>query len=328
MVLGLSSRCSAAGDHLDRSDVVHIRASRKTRKTAAIAPVDGPQLEAGFLTATRGPLWVKAMLPLRGLFAAPGTGLRISTFAFVACSACQAGSGPTPAKPTSEASEASEASEGAQGAKDPQLPPEPSEPAPKATVAATTGALPTGRRTPAEDKPASFGPRPPDDTRRTEAGGAGDTSTKLVEPLSFDLQRWRAWMGEVPEVSRFADDFVPFDRRSINAAMKRGNRSRRSITAWTFAPAAFAWRPASGEEFWIVSGKSGQHTLLAALTVVGRGHLKHAGSTVFDEPDTSVAIGYAPDKPDRLLWTTCFGCQGESGNLVYQGDGRVHFTYR
>lgn len=150
----------------------------------------------------------------------------------------------------------------------------------------------------------------------------------LVYELGADDAAVREVLREVPELAAMADDFRRFDRAEISAALRRGGRSRGSVTAWHITGGAFRWSPVRGEEFWVLSGRSGDRTLLALLYVLPEGRFGHAGSTIIDEPDATIALGYTDDKPTQLLWTTCFGCPGESGDIFYADDATLQFVHR
>ena len=129
-------------------------------------------------------------------------------------------------------------------------------------------------------------------------------------------------------LAKLARDFKPFGAAAISRALARGKRSRGSITAWHIAGSTFTWSPGPGQELWVISGSAGDNSLVAAFHVMPDGKAIHAASTVVAEADSSIALGYTEDKPSTLLWTTCFGCPGEGGDLIVGEDKLVRFTYR
>lgn len=151
---------------------------------------------------------------------------------------------------------------------------------------------------------------------------------RVVAPLEVKVKALRAALATHPKLAPLADAFKPFGGVDIARALARGKRSRGSITAWHIADSSFIWSPGPGQALWVFSGFSGERSVVAAFHSMPDGSLLHAASTVIDEPDTSVALGYTEDKPASLLWTTCFGCAGEGGDLTVREDGVVGFTYR
>lgn len=156
---------------------------------------------------------------------------------------------------------------------------------------------------------------------------AGDAAPGLVRPLPLEAPDMRETLRAVPALSAFAGDFVPFTDTDVDAALERGGRSRRNVSVWTFLPAAFAWRPSPGRELWVLSGRSGAHALIAVIERKA-GELELAASTLLEEPEATVAIGYNEQYPSQLVWSSCYGCAGEGGTIRSLDDGRIDFAYR
>ena len=55
---------------------------------------------------------------------------------------------------------------------------------------------------------------------------------------------------------------------------------------------------------------------------------KHLASAVLLESEPALAIGWSTSEPNRLLWTTCYGCRGLGGSIDLASDGSVAFVYR
>ena len=129
-------------------------------------------------------------------------------------------------------------------------------------------------------------------------------------------------------LAQHAHGFEPQSRADIDRALRRGKRSRGNISAWRFAPPVFAWQPVRGETLWVVSGRVRDKTLLAVLYPMPDDSFAHAASTLIDERDSSVAVGYNEERPRELLWSTCFGCPGEGGRIRLGEDNRIGFEFR
>ncbi|HEX2676677.1 MAG TPA: hypothetical protein VHM19_08560 [Polyangiales bacterium] len=154
-------------------------------------------------------------------------------------------------------------------------------------------------------------------------GPAIDTST-----LQTTRDAWQTYLRSVPELARYARQFVPFNGKAQDEALRRGDRSRNSVTAWAIADGPIAWTPVpNAPKYWIAAGSIGERALIAVLEVQASG-LRHAASLVIDDKDTSVAIGTSTDKPAEVLWSTCYGCPGEGGSILLGDDGHPRFVYR
>jgi hypothetical protein len=165
-------------------------------------------------------------------------------------------------------------------------------------------------------------------TARAEERAAGTDSKAVgVTALPGGVEAVRNALRSVPALAQYAADFVPFTNADVDAALKRGGRSRDGIALWRFQPSAFAWRPREGRELWVLSGRAGTRALIALLERKGTG-FEHAASLLIDERDATVAIGYGEQHPEQLVWTTCHGCAGEGGTIRSRDDGRIEFVYR
>lgn len=155
-----------------------------------------------------------------------------------------------------------------------------------------------------------------------------ETAEVGVSPLKLEPATVQGALATIPVLAGLADGFKAFSASDADAALRRGGRGRDGILLYTFLPSAFAWSPEKGKALWVLSGRSGARALIAVIRPLADGTFSHAASTVIEEPDTTVAVGYNAEHPEQLLWTTCYGCAGEGGTIRLQEDGRVEFTYR
>jgi hypothetical protein len=137
---------------------------------------------------------------------------------------------------------------------------------------------------------------------------------------------WRAHLAALPELRLYAPSFTTFGPTATDDALARGKRSRANIKNWQFVDGPFEWT-LGGQLLWIVSGKTERGALLSVLAPSSAGP-QHLASTVITEPDAVIAIGLSTERPGELLWTTCYGCPGQSGSIELAADGRPVFVYR
>ena len=166
------------------------------------------------------------------------------------------------------------------------------------------------------------------DAPQPQSGLPPSAGAPSVRPLSVDLAALRKALATVPAIAPLASAFVPFSDADVNAALRRGGRSRNGITVWTFMGGAFAWSPRPGRELWVLSGRSGDRALLVVLEPKAGGAFTHAGTAILAEPQATIAVGASQQYPDQLLWTSCYGCAGEGGTIRSAEDGRIDFDYR
>jgi hypothetical protein len=180
-------------------------------------------------------------------------------------------------------------------------------------------------RMPLEGAHAQATPNPAKGVRPDATAAAAHPVMRALELQPAAVQQALA---SVAALAPYAKNFVPFSAADADAALRRGGRHRDHVQPWTIAPAAMAWLPAEGKELWVFSGRSGPRLLIAVLYPLGGGRFGHAASSVIEEADASVAIGYSELYPKQLVWSTCYGCAGEGGTIRFGDDEHVEITYR
>lgn len=150
--------------------------------------------------------------------------------------------------------------------------------------------------------------------------------TSPARPLERDTADWRAVLARVPPLAPYAAEFASFTPAATKTALERGGRTRDTVATWSFVDGPFEWKPNAKHRFWIVSGYAGARVV---ITVLEPGDApRHLASAVLLEPEPALAIGWSASEPNRLLWTTCYGCRGLGGSIDLASDGSVAFVYR
>jgi hypothetical protein len=133
-------------------------------------------------------------------------------------------------------------------------------------------------------------------------------------------------LSTVPQLVLYSSSFSIFSPTSTKTALERGGRTRESVTSWSFVDGPFEWKPNPKRALWVVTGSAGPRVVIAVFEPGEKP--KHLASTVLLESEPALAIGWSSSEPSRLLWTTCYGCQGLGGSIDLSSDGRVAFVYR
>jgi hypothetical protein len=80
----------------------------------------------------------------------------------------------------------------------------------------------------------------------------------------------------------------------------------------------------------LVTGRSGDDSFVLAFhrfAAEGGGFRYRVGAAfVMPGEHGPVVLAYQPELRRRLMWLTCVGCYGESGNIRYRDDNRVTIT--
>jgi hypothetical protein len=146
----------------------------------------------------------------------------------------------------------------------------------------------------------------------------GATFARVEVPLA-DLARW---LQAEPATRALAHELQYFDdARATEQVQARGNDERRGLLL-TSSP--LAWNPAAGVELLVVTGRSGQATsFVVVLDALGDGSRRVASSFIMQDEPGPVALAYNGQSRQRLSFSTCWDCPGESGKIVYRDPDRA-----
>jgi sulfatase-modifying factor enzyme 1 len=79
------------------------------------------------------------------------------------------------------------------------------------------------------------------------------------------------------------------------------------------------WSPVAGAEFLVVSARSGQATsFIVVYHVLGDSRYRLASSFIMQAEPGPIALGYTGHLRPRLVFSSCWGCPGETGRIVYR----------
>jgi hypothetical protein len=103
---------------------------------------------------------------------------------------------------------------------------------------------------------------------------------------------------------------------AANTVIARGPGDKKGFS---FTVAPLVWHPAAGAEFLIASGKSGDNdAFVAVLHVVSDDEYAVAASFFMKNEPGPVALAYSDSIRPRLHWSTCWGCTGETGKILFR----------
>lgn len=125
-----------------------------------------------------------------------------------------------------------------------------------------------------------------------------------------------------PKTQRLAKD-VRFFREpdSADTVVARGPGDKKGFF---FTVAPLLWNPVAGAEFLVVTGRSGEKTsFVVAFHVMGKDEYQLASSFVMEDESGPVALAYNGYIRPRLHFSTCWGCPGETGKILYRDPDSV-----
>ncbi|MFK7988650.1 MAG: formylglycine-generating enzyme family protein [Sandaracinaceae bacterium] len=145
--------------------------------------------------------------------------------------------------------------------------------------------------------------------------------------LEHDQAAWRRYLAQIPELAQYADTFEPYGEEQALRALARGDATEEDLP-WQLARGPFSWSPGPGEEVWLVTGRAGERTIIAAMYPLTGGGVRHAASFVLDDEVAPVALLRTPNERREILWSTCWSCMGESGAIRFDDDATIAVLQR
>jgi hypothetical protein len=125
-----------------------------------------------------------------------------------------------------------------------------------------------------------------------------------------------------PRTAPLAKELVLF--REPDAAQTVIERGPGDRMGFDFTVAPLEWSPSRGARVLVVTGRSGEKTsFVLAYYVFGKADYRLAASFIMQNEPGPVALAYSPSIRPRLHFSTCWGCPGETGKLLFRAPERV-----
>lgn len=141
----------------------------------------------------------------------------------------------------------------------------------------------------------------------------GTTFTKVelpVEELERLLESDAKTRRLATEVSYFKDP----EASSTVLAKGPGDTKGFLLTA-----APLRWNPVAGAEFLVLGARSGKATsFVVVFHVLSNGDYRLASSFIMEDEPGPIALGYNGYIRPRLHFSSCWGCPGETGKILYR----------
>lgn len=153
----------------------------------------------------------------------------------------------------------------------------------------------------------------PPNAARVELPELGPTFTRVELPAT----RLAELLSAAEETRNLASDLSYFtDPEASRVVLERGSGDTRGFL---FTTAPLHWNPAPGAEFLVLAARSGRSTsFVAAFHVLGRDAYRLASSFVMQNEPGPVALAYNGYIRPRLHFSSCWGCPGETGKVLYR----------
>ncbi len=165
--------------------------------------------------------------------------------------------------------------------------------------------------------------------------GERPTATYPEEPESprFVEKTWPrdkvlAVLKSIPALQDTAEIFRLFSAREVDQGLESAHTSRTRMAPWIATPSMFLWSPVHGEQVWVLSGDTPRGAQLLVIYPLPGESYALIGTFETAQEHAPFVIGYKPDAPKELLFSTCWGCGGEGGAIVLGEDARIAIVPR
>jgi hypothetical protein len=127
---------------------------------------------------------------------------------------------------------------------------------------------------------------------------------------------------EDPITRDLAKDLKYFrDPDSADTVIARGPGDKKGFS---FTTLPLAWNPVPGADVLVVSARSGENkSFVVAFWALGEDKYRVAASFVMKNEPGPVALAYSEDIRPRLHFSSCWGCPGETGKILFRRPERI-----
>jgi hypothetical protein len=160
---------------------------------------------------------------------------------------------------------------------------------------------------------------------RNAALVAEPRSGQTFSQASITVERLTDLFRKSPRLGAVAKDIRLF--REPDAAETVVGRGPGDRKGFLFTVAPLLWNPVAGADFLVATGRSGETTsFVVVFRVVGKDEYQLASSFIMENEVGPVALAYNGYIRPRLHFSTCWGCPGETGKILYKEPDSVSIT--
>jgi hypothetical protein len=139
--------------------------------------------------------------------------------------------------------------------------------------------------------------------------------------VQLDLEQVNAMIQSVPQLASLGRVTFFRDPEDVTAVLAKGDAGR-SGSIVTTNP--LMWSPDLGEEILLVAGKGASgSSFVAALHRLNDDRYRVASSFILEGETPAIVFAFNGYVKNRVTWSTCWGCLGEEGAIIYRPDRRV-----
>jgi hypothetical protein len=141
----------------------------------------------------------------------------------------------------------------------------------------------------------------------------------VFESINLSPTRVKELLASDPRTKALTKDLTFFaDPEASNTVLSRGAGDRQGFS---FSTGPLLWSPTFGARYLVLSGKSGkQLSFVLAYHVFSKDDYALASSFVLEDEVGPVVFAYSPSIRPRLHFSTCWGCPGETGKILFRDN--------
>ncbi len=140
--------------------------------------------------------------------------------------------------------------------------------------------------------------------------------------VRIEAKKLEEVLARYPQTKQIAKDIVFFhDPEGAATVVARGPGDRKGFS---FTVSPLLWNPVAGGRYLLVPARSGKRTsFVVALYPSGKSDYALAASFIMENEPGPVALAYDEYIRPRAHFSTCWGCPGETGKILYREHDNV-----
>lgn len=144
----------------------------------------------------------------------------------------------------------------------------------------------------------------------------------VFEKVALSKERLMELLKADPRTAELAADVMLF--REPDAARTVIDRGPGDRKGFNFTVAPLRWSPVAGAEFLAVAGRSGKDTSFVVLYyALGSDSYRLASSFIMRDEEGPIAFAYSAGIMPRFHFSSCWGCPGDTGKVLYRKPDRA-----
>ncbi len=148
------------------------------------------------------------------------------------------------------------------------------------------------------------------------------TLGRAFEKMQLNIQQLTQMLESSPLTQPLTENVQMFrEPDAADTVVEKGSGDRKGLT---FSVTPVLWNPSIGARFLVVAGRAGKDTsFVLAYNVMGKNDYSIAASFVMRNEPGPVALAFDDSIRPRLFFSTCWGCPGETGKILFRDPESV-----